>query len=211
MFVLAPLLTRWQSWLMLAATLMATSVARRVAARNPDWAAQMQTEDRTTSAGATLRESAPLLACVILVLAAALTYGASQTARIVKEAVTKDDVALMVTGALAAVFVGGILVSFVLTPFTRVLTRQGESPPSLKNAGTYIGWFERGLLFAFIFGGKPEAAAIALAAKSFARFPSLSQHHEGFAEYFLIGSLASVAVALGVAVATRVALGQAPF
>lgn len=60
-------------------------------------------------------------------------------------------------------------------------------------------------------GGEPEAAAIALAAKSFARFPSLSKHEEGFAEYFLIGSLASLTIAVGMAAATRAALGIGPF
>ena len=59
--------------------------------------------------------------------------------------------------------------------------------------GRYIGWFERAVLFAFVIGGAPEAAAIALAAKSFARFPTFREHQEGFAEYFLIGSLASIA------------------
>jgi hypothetical protein len=55
---------------------------------------------------------------------------------------------------------------------------------------------------------------VALAAKSVARFPSLSRHEEGFAEYFLIGSLCSLVVALVVervvAMITRIGLGFPP-
>lgn len=81
----------------------------------------------------------------------------------------------------------------------------------LADAGRYIGWFERAVLFAFVIGGEPEAAAVALAAKSFARFPTFREHQEGFAEYFLIGSLASIALAVAAAAATRAALGIGPF
>ena len=55
--------------------------------------------------------------------------------------------------------------------------------------------------------GEPQAAAITLAAKSVARFPTLQQHEEGFAEYFLIGSLASLTFATAIAVGIRAALG----
>ena len=110
-------------------------------------------------------------------------------------------------------FVGGAIVAWLLAPFTKALRRNGEDDPpdlhSLANAGRYIGWFERAILFAFVLGGEPQAAALALAAKSFARFPTLREHHEGFAEYFLIGSLGSLAIALGTAFATRTAIGAA--
>jgi hypothetical protein len=157
---------------LLVVTLGATLLTRKVASRKPDWVIQTQTEDRTTSAVGTLRESAPLLSCVALGLGTALIFGARQTGDLLNSGLTNDRVFFVISGALAAVFVGGLLVSFVLSPFTRALAeRSQEDLPSLKNAGTYIGWFERGLLFALILGGKPEAAAIALAAKSFARFP----------------------------------------
>jgi len=109
------------------------------------------------------------------------------------------------------VFLGGSLVSWILSPFTNALPEKGHSRPSLANAGRYIGWFERTVLFAFVIGGEPQAAAVALVAKSFARFPVLRDDEEGFAEYFLIGSLVSITVAVGAATGTRAALGIGPF
>lgn len=41
--------------------------------------------------------------------------------------------------------------------------------------------------------------------------PTLSNRHKGFAEYFLIGSLASLTIAVGAAAATRATLGIGPF
>lgn len=174
-YILTPIFHSWQFWFLLVLTLVVALTATRVTANSdPDWAAQTRTEDRTFSWPSTLRESAPILAASIVALAAAVVLGPSKLFRSLQAIVLNDHIAIVATGALAAIFVGGIVVSFVLTPFTRALGNRGEDLPSLKNAGTYIGWFERALLFAFIYGGQPEAAAVALAAKSFARFPSLS-------------------------------------
>lgn len=131
----------------------------------------------------------------------------------VRAVVNSNAVIVASGGALAAIFVGGPLVAWVLSPFSAALDGDSsvEGPNSLRQAGTLIGWFERALFFAFIVGGQPQAAAVALAAKSFARFPSLSKHEEGFAEYFLIGTLASLAIALAAAVAVRAALGLSAF
>jgi hypothetical protein len=130
-----------------------------------------------------------------------------------EKVVDSDRVAIAGIGLVAAVFLGGEIVAWVLKPFTRTLgkTEETEKVQSLAYAGRYIGWFERVVLFAFVIGGEPEAAAVALAAKSFARFPTLSDHHKGFAEYFLIGSLASLTIAVAAAAATRAALGIGPF
>jgi hypothetical protein len=127
--------------------------------------------------------------------------------------IESNEVAIVASGALAAIFLGGPLVAWVLSPFAKSLRsdRTLDSTNSLEQAGTLIGWCERALFFAFIVGGQPQAAAVALAAKSFARFPSLSKHEEGFAEYFLIGTLASLVVALGIAVGVRAALGLSAF
>ena len=51
--------------------------------------------------------------------------------------------------------------------------------------------------------------ALVVAAKSLARLPSLSREDK-FAEYFLIGTLASVVVAVGIAMAVRAVLGLGP-
>jgi uncharacterized membrane protein len=160
------------------------------------------------TAGPALLTPALVAGVLLGVVAAAVTdFGA--TCHAVRTVVENDQVTLAVAGFTACVFIGGAFVAWVLAPFTTVLNDSDDAPGlhSLANAGRYIGWFERAILFAFVLGGEPQAAALALAAKSFARFPTLRQHHEGFAEYFLIGSLGSLAIALGAAFATRAAIG----
>jgi hypothetical protein len=159
------------------------------------------------------KASAPILAALLLGLAAVASTDFERGHDAVLAAVESNRAALAGTGLIACVFLGGSVVAWILKPFTRALGKSGEASklPGLDNAGRYIGWFERAVLFAFVIGGEPEAAAVALAAKSFARFPTLSEHHEGFAEYFLIGSLASLTVAVAVAAATRAALRIGPF
>jgi MFS family permease len=120
-----------------------------------------------------------------------------------------DNGALVVTaGALLAVFVGGALIGFMLRPLARNIESNGTGSESLVNAGLYIGWLERALLYAFIVAGAPGAAAVVVTAKSIARFPSFGK--ERFAEYYLIGTLSSAAVATGAAFAARAILGLGP-
>jgi hypothetical protein len=166
-------------------------------------------DDKDGAPGARLITPALLAAVLLAVLAAAVTdFGQARDA--VESAVLSNRVAAVVIGLTACAFLGGSTVAWILAPFTKALgdPPDPENLPSLANAGRYIGWFERAILFAFVLGGQPQAAALALAAKSFARFPALREHHEGFAEYFLIGSLASLAIAVALALGTRAALGE---
>jgi uncharacterized membrane protein len=151
----------------------------------------------------------PIIA-LLLTSIAACVIDFDQARRAVEDAIDSNEVALAITGLFGCVFLGGSFVAWVLSPFTSKLD-EDEPRPTLENDGRYIGWFERAVPFAFVIGGEPEAAAIALVAKSFARFPTFQEHQEGFAEYFLIGSLASIAVAVALAAATRAALGIGPF
>lgn len=116
-----------------------------------------------------------------------------------------SDAIAIAGGAVVAVFVGGVLIEQVLG---RLPVGAGGPPvddASLKGAGRYIGWLERALLFALIVAGAPGAGALVVALKSVARFPSFSEAR--FAEYFLIGTLASVLVATLSAFAVRALLG----
>lgn len=150
-----------------------------------------------------------LCAALVLALAAAVLTDFDRARDAVEATLESERVALTAIGLTACVFLGGSVVAWILAPFTKKLKAEDDATdlPSLDNAGRYIGWFERAVLFAFVLGGQPQAAVIALAAKSFARFPTLREHHEGFAEYFLIGSLASLTVAVVAAIATRATLG----
>lgn len=62
------------------------------------------------------------------------------------------------------------------------------------NRGRVIGILERGLLYAFVLQGQYGAIGFVLAAKAFTRFKALD--NRGFAEYVLIGTLLSAALAL---------------
>jgi len=61
--------------------------------------------------------------------------------------------------------------------------------------GATIGALERLLIVAFLLTGAEAAIGFVIAAKTIARFKQLDDR--GFAEYYLLGTLASVAVALG--------------
>ena len=99
---------------------------------------------------------------------------------------------------VAVVFGGGYFVQKVTQYFMRHID-EGlmQAKPGLPNAGKYIGWLERFLVVTFIVGGYPEGIGLLLAAKALARYPEIKndeKHH--FAEYFLIGTLTSVTLAL---------------
>ena len=95
----------------------------------------------------------------------------------------------------AAVFGGGYLI--------RALTRslladgaqpEGETQEQLRNAGMYIGWLERFLILTALLLHSPATAGLVLTAKAIARYPQFK--HVRFAEYFLIGTLLSLSVAM---------------
>lgn len=94
-----------------------------------------------------------------------------------------------------AIFGGGFLI--------RALTRSllnghlrpaGESAEQLRNAGMYIGWLERFLILTALLFHSPATAGLVLTAKAVARYPEFK--HVRFAEYFLIGTLLSLSIAM---------------
>ncbi|WP_134091734.1 DUF3307 domain-containing protein [Olivibacter sp. XZL3] len=68
---------------------------------------------------------------------------------------------------------------------------------SLQNAGKWIGYLERLLIFIFVIIGKFEAIGFLLAAKSIFRFGDLKQGDDRrLTEYVLIGTLLSFGIAI---------------
>jgi len=201
--VAAPLLPGLAGWVALLGP-----PALSLAIAPPRWQAE---RDANTPA---LRASVPFLVPTLLItLAGLLALDGDGTWSALRTAVESNAFVLTASGALAAIFLGGAVVAWALSPFAAILVKEEteEEANSLEQAGTLIGWLERALFFALLAGGAPEAAAVALTAKSVARFPLLSKHEEGFAEYFLIGTLASLAIALAAAVAVRASLGLSAF
>jgi hypothetical protein len=70
--------------------------------------------------------------------------------------------------------------------------------------GATIGALERLLIVAFLLTGAEAAVGLVIAAKTIARFKQLDDR--GFAEYYLLGTLASVSVAVSSGLLAQAAL-----
>ena len=79
-----------------------------------------------------------------------------------------------------------------------------SGPPSPAKVGATIGVIERLLIVGLVMTGAQAAVGFVVAAKTIARFRQLDDRH--FAEYYLLGTLGSVAVALGSALVATAAL-----
>jgi hypothetical protein len=99
---------------------------------------------------------------------------------------------------VAVVFGGGYLVRNLTKPllggFDSSIAGHGQTMKELRNAGMYIGWLERFLVLSALVLHSPATIGLILTAKSIVRFPELKDVR--FAEYFLIGTLLSISVAL---------------
>ncbi len=198
----APLLDRVAGWAVLA-----TAAAVAALLPRPMTALDRAGQTRAARAGG----AAPLvplaLAALVTAALAALLVDPGRAADGVGAALGEQDVAVVAAGALTALFIAGAVLGALLRPLADRITDAGVTPPGLARAGLYIGWLERGLVFTFLVTGQPEAAALALTAKSVARFPAFSSGSEALAEYVLIGTLASFVLVTLAAIATRALLG----
>ncbi|MGD1054387.1 MAG: hypothetical protein ABR950_11255 [Candidatus Dormibacteria bacterium] len=133
------------------------------------------------------------------------------------------QILLVVSGFVFAVLAGSVLVEQVLRRI-RGLPGSVEEPAALSGedgavpahaesgapaGGRIIGMLERAFAYAGVLVGHPETAALVVAVKSVARYPEFKgKQGRRFAEYFLIGTLISLLVALGVAYLIRAALSD---
>lgn len=104
---------------------------------------------------------------------------------------------LGITAAIYAVviFAGGYLIRALTRPLVNGDVRPAdETTTQLRNAGMYIGWLERFLILTALLLRSPATAGLVLTAKAIARYPQFK--HVRFAEYFLIGTLLSLCVAM---------------
>ncbi|HEX6904225.1 MAG TPA: DUF3307 domain-containing protein [Thermoanaerobaculia bacterium] len=93
---------------------------------------------------------------------------------------------------IAVIFAGGHLIRYCV----RLRFKEGGPQKVAKNlaAGMYIGWAERFLVLTALLCRSPEAVGLMLTAKSIARFSELKD--DDSAEYFLLGTLLSLSLAL---------------
>ncbi len=82
------------------------------------------------------------------------------------------------------------------------------APASPAQVGLVIGVLERLLIVALVLGHAEAAIGLVVAAKTLARFKQLDDR--SFAEYYLLGTLGSVAVAIGSALLAGAALASLP-
>jgi hypothetical protein len=132
---------------------------------------------------------------IILVFADIISgAGASPIAALLALAAPlRFKILVAVTVYVGTIFAGGQFIRQVTRPIAdHIPTIDGES--ALPNAGLYIGWLERLLIVTAVLMKSPAVIGLIFAGKSIARFTELKDQR--FAEYFLIGTFLSVAIAL---------------
>jgi Protein of unknown function (DUF3307) len=110
---------------------------------------------------------------------------------------------------VGVVFGGGYLIRFLVRSLAADVKShsQDRANEQLQNAGLYIGWLERFLVVTALLLQSPATVGLILTAKSIARYPEFKS--ERFAEYFLIGTLLSISMALlGGALLAKLIFGQ---
>jgi hypothetical protein len=112
---------------------------------------------------------------------------------------------------VATVFSGGYIIRYMTKSLLRNLPQTiGETSEQLQNAGMYIGWLERILILTAVLMRSPATIGLVLTAKSIVRYQEMKSGR--FAEYFLIGTLLSIVLAiLGGIVLLKVLYGSVYF
>lgn len=141
-------------------------------------------------------------------LVAAFVAGPAQVAdglRVVVDGARQRDVWVMICGVLIAVPAGATVVGRWVQPFREALTDESrERQQGLEQAGKWIGMLERLLVFAAVLGHVESLIGFVIAAKAVLRLPEAREtHSRQLAEYYLVGSLASLGWALLAAFAVR--------
>ena len=116
----------------------------------------------------------------------------------------------MIMPHLLILFFGYLFVLFGGSLFVKILLKRvsssfvDNSNSGMARAGFYIGILERFIIFTFVLLSQYSAVAFILTAKSIARFEELKSRD--YAEYYLIGTLASTAIAILAGIITRILL-----
>lgn len=131
---------------------------------------------------------------VVLILVAALCPGLWASGLLVSFQWLPPVMAI-VAGLVFAVRAGGFAVGLLMEPW-----KPGDEE-GLPGAGATIGAIERFLIFLFALAGELGAIGFLIAAKSVLRFGN-AREERAFSEYVIVGTLASFAWALALALAT---------
>ncbi|MDI6638930.1 MAG: DUF3307 domain-containing protein [Bacillota bacterium] len=107
--------------------------------------------------------------------------------------ISLNRVLVLTLAYVVVIFAGAVLVRLMLDAFSI-----GVEPRLATNAGRYIGMVERALMLTLVLVDALPSIAFVLTAKSLARFQELNDMR--FAEYYLVGTLTSACIALGVGI-----------
>lgn len=113
---------------------------------------------------------------------------------------------------IVVVFGGGYLIRDLTRTMAESIKEHSlpATGAELQNAGLYIGWLERFLVVTALLLQSPATVGLILTAKSIARYPEFKSKR--FAEYFLIGTLLSISIAiLGGALLVKLLFGAVRF
>ncbi len=117
--------------------------------------------------------------------------------------------AMLLAAAYWYAMAGGIGIVDLVLRLVPVTEQQGGGgiavPAAELGRGRLIGVLERAIALTLVLLGQYGALGLVIAAKALARFRGLEERD--FAEYFLIGTLASLLVALAVGVGVKLLLG----
>lgn len=105
---------------------------------------------------------------------------------------------ILLAGYFLVIVVGQWLVG-------RVLAKAGMAERD-SVASRFIGWFERFLIVTLVLVDALTAVGFVIAAKSLLRFGE-SREDRQFAQYVILGTLASASVALAVGLGVKILLG----
>lgn len=109
----------------------------------------------------------------------------------------------IVAGLIVTMPAGGLVMRKLTTPLAPRLNPIRGMP----QGGRWIGWLERGLIFAFVFYGHLEGVGFLLTAKSILRFGDITdQKKRVHTEYIIIGTMLSFGWGLVVAMTTLAAV-----
>ena len=106
---------------------------------------------------------------------------------------------ILITAVLFLTYPCSIIIKTIVSrwPIDELFTEK----ESLKNAGKYIGYLERVLVFIFIISGHWEAVGFLITAKSVFRFGDLKEGKQRkLTEYILIGTLISFGIAIVISI-----------
>src|SRR4030095_1424494 len=117
----------------------------------------------------------------------------------------QEKILLVLVVYILVIFGGGYLIRELIRPLWREEPGQKtKEHEEVINAGLYIGWLERFLVLTALFLPSPAAGGFILAAESIVRYAGRKSFR--FAEYFLIGTLLSLTIAISGAIVLLKAL-----